>query len=148
MRRQTYFAKKGDINPQWRHVDATDVPLGRLASEVAQVLMGKHRPEYTPHVDTGDFVVVTNGTKVALTGAKATDKLKYRYTGYPGGLKAQPMGRVRDENPERLIQDAVRRMLPKNRLGRHMLKKLKVYPGDEHPHTQHQPLSMPIAARS
>jgi len=142
MRRQTYMAKAGDIQRQWRQVDAAGVSLGRLASDVAVVLMGKHRPEYTPHVDTGDFVIVTNASKVGLTGNKATRKLKTRFTGYPGGLKAETFGQVRERKPEQLIEDAVRRMLPKNRLGRVMLKKLKVYAGEEHPHTSQQPIPL------
>ena len=140
LRRQTWMAQKGDVPRQWREIDATGVPLGRLASEVAVVLMGKHRPEYTPHVDTGDYVIVTNASQVGLTGKKATQKLKTSYSGYPGGLKARTFGEVREQRPERLIEDAVRRMLPKNRLGRVMLKKLKVYPGSEHPHTSQQPI--------
>lgn len=135
MRRETFFAKAGDIPQIWRHVNAEGQPLGRLAVEVATVLMGKHRPEYTPHVDTGDFVIVTNATKVALTGNKAEQRLKMRYTEYPGGLKTETYGSVRERRPEKLIEDAVRRMLPKNRLSRHMMKKLKVYPGADHPHT-------------
>ncbi len=142
MRRQTYFAKKGEVQPGWRVVDAEGRSLGRLASEIAVILMGKHRPEYTPHVDCGDYVIVTNATKVGLSGRKAEQKLKMRYSGYPGGLKAQTFGQVRAEKPERLIEDAVRRMLPKNRLGRVMLKKLKVYPGLEHPHQAQQPVAM------
>lgn len=134
MRRQTYFAKTGEIKKQWRQVDATDQPLGRLAVEVATVLMGKHRPEYTPHVDSGDFVIVTNATKVAMTGNKAEQRLKMRYTEYPGGLKTETYGSVRERRPEILISDAVKRMLPKNRLSRHILKNLKVYPGPDHPH--------------
>jgi len=144
LRRQTWMAKKGDVPREWRVIDAADVPLGRLAAEVAIVLMGKHRPEYTPHVDTGDFVIVTNGTKVGLTGSKADHKLKLRYSGYPGGLKAETYGSVRQRRPDRLIEDAVRRMLPKNRLGRVMLKKLRVYPGAEHPHAQHNPVPLEI----
>jgi large subunit ribosomal protein L13 len=134
LRRQTWVAKKGEVAKQWRTIDATDMPLGRLASDVATVLMGKHRPEYTPHVDCGDFVIVTNASKVGLTGRKADQKLKTSYSGYPGGLKAETFGSVRERNAELLIEDAVRRMLPKSRLGRQMLKKLKVYPGTEHPH--------------
>lgn len=144
LRRQTTYFKNGEVSRVWRHVDATDIPLGRLAAQVAIVLMGKHRPEYTPHVDTGDMVIVTNASKVALTGRKAEQKFRKRYTGYPGGLKLEPFGRVRDRRPELLIEDAVRRMLPKNRLARHMLKKLRVYPGAEHPHTSHEPLPLPI----
>lgn len=142
MRRQTYFAKNGDITKKWRHVDAEGQPLGRLAVEVATVLMGKHRPEYTPHVDTGDFVIVTNATKVAMTGNKAEHRLKMRYTEYPGGLKTETYGSVRERKPEKLIEDAVRRMLPKNRLGRQMLSKLKVYPGAEHPHISQNPIPL------
>jgi len=134
LRRQTWVAKNGEVAKQWRTIDATDVSLGRLASDVAVVLMGKHRPEYTPHVDCGDFVIVTNAAKIGLTGRKADQKLKSHYTGYPGGLKVETFGHVRDRKPEQLIEDAVRRMLPKSRLGRQMLKKLKVYPGAEHPH--------------
>lgn len=144
MRRQTYYAKPGEIIGGWRIIDATDIPLGRLAAEVATVLMGKHRPDYTPHVDCGDFVIVTNATKVALTGNKASQRLKLRYTGYPGGLKAQTYGQVREQKPERLIRDAVRRMLPKNRLSRVMLSKLKVYEGPEHPHQAQQPVPMTV----
>jgi large subunit ribosomal protein L13 len=142
MRRQTYFAKNGEVQRVWRHVDAADQPLGRLAVEVATVLMGKHRPEYTPHVDTGDYVIVTNGTKVGLSGRKAEQRLKQRYTEYPGGLKLETYGSVRDRRPEKLIEDAVKRMLPKSRLGRHMLAKLKVYPGAEHPHAAENPIPL------
>ncbi|RMH12442.1 MAG: 50S ribosomal protein L13 [Planctomycetota bacterium] len=138
------MARKGDLERSWHIVDATDKPLGRLAAEVATVLMGKHRPEYTPHVDTGDFVIVTNARHVALTGRKAEQRLKLRYTGYPGGQKAETYGSVRERRPELLVQDAVRRMLPKNRLGRVMLKKLKVYAGAEHPHTSQQPIPLEI----
>lgn len=144
LRRQTYMAKNGDVDRQWRIVDATGVSLGRLASDIAVVLMGKHRPEYTPHVDTGDFVIVLNAGKVGLTGNKATQKLKLTYSGYPGGQKAETYGSVRDRKPEKLIEDAVRRMLPKNRLSRQMLKKLKVYPGSEHPHTTAVPIEMTV----
>jgi large subunit ribosomal protein L13 len=143
-RRQTYYAKAGEVEKKWHVVDADGVSLGRLASDVAVILMGKHRPEYTPHVDTGDFVIVTNGTKVGLTGNKAEHNLKLRYTGYPGGLKAETYGNLRERRPEKLIEDAVRRMLPKNRLGRHMLKKLKVYPGPEHPHQAQQPQTLTV----
>lgn len=143
-RRQTYMAKASDVNRKWHVVDAEGVSLGRLAADVATVLMGKHRPEYTPHVDTGDFVIVTNAGKVQLTGAKAEQKFRRRYTGYPGGLKLEAYGTVRERRPEVLIEDAVRRMLPKNRLGRVMLKKLKVYPGAEHPHAAQQPEPMSV----
>jgi len=142
MRRQTFYARKGQVSPVWRIVDAEGVSLGRLAADIAVVLMGKHRPEYTPHVDTGDYVIVTNASKVGLTGNKADDRLKMRYSGYPGGLKVETFGRVRERHPERLVEDAVRRMLPKNRLGRVMLKKLKVYPGSEHPHQAQCPIAL------
>jgi len=142
MRRQTFFAKTGEVPKLWRHVDAADQPLGRLAVEVATVLMGKHRPEYTPHVDTGDFVIVTNATKVALTGNKAEQRLKMRYTEYPGGLKTETYGSVRERRPEKLVEDAVRRMLPKNRLGRVMLTKLKVFPGADHPYESQKPIPL------
>ncbi|MBC7771371.1 MAG: 50S ribosomal protein L13 [Pyrinomonadaceae bacterium] len=143
MRRQTYFATPQTVPAKaWRVVDATDLPLGRMAVDIANVLMGKHRPEYTPHVDCGDFVIVTNGTKVHLGGNKAENSYKLRYTRYPGGLKAESYGSLRDRRPEKLIEDAVKRMLPKNRLGRHMLAKLKVYPGAEHPHASQQPIPL------
>ncbi len=134
LRRQTFVAKKGEITKQWRIVDATDQRLGRMATEIATVLMGKHRPEYTPHVDCGDFVIVTNASKVALSGRKAEQKLRLTYSGYPGGQSAESYGHLRDRKPELLIEEAVRRMLPKSRLGRQMLKKLKVYAGEDHPH--------------
>jgi len=134
LRRQTFIAKKGEVPREWRIVDAEGVPLGRLAAEVAIVLMGKHRPEYTPHVDTGDNVIIVNADKVGLTGNKAAQKFDKRYTLYPGGQKLEPYGQLRERRPERLIELAVRRMLPKSRLGRQMLKKMKVYRGTEHPH--------------
>jgi large subunit ribosomal protein L13 len=142
MRRQTFYAKAGEVPKQWRHVDAEGQPLGRLAVDIATVLMGKHRPEYTPHVDTGDYVIVTNGTKVALTGRKGEQRLKMRYSEYPGGLKTESYAQVRDRKPEKLIEDAVKRMLPKSRLGRVMLTKLKVYPGAEHPHANQNPIPL------
>jgi large subunit ribosomal protein L13 len=134
LRRQTFMAKNGEVAKQWRHVDATDQALGRLASDIATVLMGKHKPEYTPHVDCGDYVIVTNASKVKLTGNKADQKLRLTYSGFPGGQKAETYGNVRDRRPDILVSEAVRRMLPKNRLGRQMLKKLKVYEGADHPH--------------
>lgn len=144
MRRQTYMAKAGEVEQNWHVVDATDQVLGRMATEIAQVLMGKHRPEYTPHVDTGDYVVVTNAKNVKLTGRKDAQSVRTRYTGYPGGLKVETFGSLRERKPEALIEDAVRRMLPKNRLGRVMLKKLKVYAGSEHPHQAQQPVEMKL----
>ncbi|HVB82584.1 MAG TPA: 50S ribosomal protein L13 [Candidatus Binataceae bacterium] len=123
----------------WILVDATGRPLGRVASRVATILRGKHRPEFTPHQDTGDFVVVVNAAKVKLTGAKGDQKLYYRHTGYPGGIRSTSAGKLLDKRPERLIEMAVRGMLPKNRLGRQLFTKLKVYRGAEHPHASQQP---------
>ena len=140
--RQTTFAKPSTVEQSWRIVDADGERLGRLATRIAVVLMGKHRPEYTPHVDTGDYVIVTNAEKIDLTGKKLDQKMKTRYTGYPGGLKAETYRSLRERRPEFLIEDAVRRMLPKGRLGRRMLKKLKVYRGAEHPHTAQQPVAL------
>lgn len=144
MPRQTYFAKAGDVTAKWHHVDAQDKVLGRIATEIATILMGKHRPEYTPHVDCGDYVVVTNAAGVVLTGRKDEHKVKLSYSGYPGGLKAESYRSLRERHPERLVEDAVRRMLPKNRLGRQMIKKLKVYAGAEHPHHAQQPADLAI----
>ncbi|MBL9001619.1 MAG: 50S ribosomal protein L13 [Phycisphaerae bacterium] len=143
-RRQTFLAKEGEIKREWHIVDATGIPLGRLAVEVANVLMGKHRPTYTPHVDTGDNVVVTNASRVRMTGRKAEQRLKQRYTRYPGGLKTETYGQVRDKNPGLLITDAVRRMMPKNRLSRLMLKKLHIVTGAEHPFAQHNPATLEV----
>lgn len=134
MRRQTYMAKNGEVPRTWRVVDAEGQSLGRLAVEVATVLMGKHRPEYTPHVFCGDPVVVTNASKVVLTGKKAQQKVRKHYTGYISGLKTETYESVMQRRPETLIEDAVRRMLPKNRLGRVMMKNLKVYSGTDHPY--------------
>ncbi|MDQ7013859.1 MAG: 50S ribosomal protein L13 [Planctomycetota bacterium] len=144
LRRQTYSAKPGDVVKKWHVVDAESVSLGRLATDVAVILMGKHRPEYTPHIDTGDFVIVTNAGKVQLTGNKANQKYRKRYSGYPGGQKLESFGSLRERRPEVLIEDAVRRMLPKTRLGRQMIKKLKVYPGTDHPHQAQQPAAMTV----
>ena len=143
-RRQTFIAKPGQVHKGWHVVDAEGVPLGRLAVQVAQVLMGKHRPEYTPHVDTGEMVIVTNAQKVGLTGRKAEHRLKLRYSKYPGGLKAETYGQVREKKPELLVEDAVRRMMPKNRLSRVMLKNLKIVPGAEHEFANQGPAEMTI----
>jgi len=142
--RQTYNAKNGEITRQWRHVDAEGKRLGRMATEIATVLMGKHRPEYTPHVDTGDFVVITNAEKIVMTGNKAHQRIKTSFSGYPGGLHARTYAQLLESKPESVIEDAVRRMLPKNRLGRQMLKKLKVYRGDAHPHQAQNPVPMEL----
>ena len=142
--RQTYFAKNGELDRRWRHVDADGKRLGRLASDVAVVLMGKHRPEYTPHVDTGDYVVITNAEKIVLTGDKAQLKFRKTFSGYPGGQKMESYESLLARRPEIVIEDAIRRMLPKTRLGRQMMLKLKVYKGPEHPHQAQQPEPMAV----
>jgi large subunit ribosomal protein L13 len=136
---KTFMAKPGQLDQKWRLVDADGRVLGRLATQLATVLMGKHRPEYTPHVAMGDFVVVVNAEKVKLTGRKAQTKEYDRYSYYPGGRKVVPIGTMMQRHPERVIQLAVRRMLPKNKLGRQMLKRLKVYAGPDHPHQAQNP---------
>jgi large subunit ribosomal protein L13 len=130
---------------RWILIDADGRALGRVASRAASVLRGKHRPDFTPNQDAGDFVVIINAAKVKLTGTKATDKLYYRHSGYPGGIRSTSAGKMRAEKPERLIETAVRGMLPKNRLGRRLFNKLKVYRGAEHPHVaqQPQPIKLP-----
>ncbi|NND97080.1 MAG: 50S ribosomal protein L13 [Pirellulaceae bacterium] len=138
---RTYIAKPGEIEPQWLIVDATDEVLGRLASDIAVVLMGKHRPQYTPHVDCGDYVVVVNADKVAMTGRKMDARHYTWYTGYPG-LRLESYGDRKERKPEDLIYHAVRRMLPKNKLASQMLKKLKIYSGPDHPHSAQQPVEL------
>ena len=140
--RQTTFAKAGELQKAWYHVDADGKHLGRMAVDIATVLMGKHRPDWTPHVDTGDFVVVTNAAKVVMTGKKAQQRLKTRYSGYPGGLTVRTYEQLLHSRPEHVVEEAVRRMLPKGRLGRAMLNKLKVYKGPEHPHQAQQPVEL------
>ncbi len=136
---KSYMAKPNEIDRKWYVIDAEGKVLGRLASEVATILRGKHKPIYTPHVDTGDYVIIINADKVRLTGKKLEQK-EYRYhTGYPGGLRSIPYSRMMKENPEKAIQLAVKGMLPKNRLGRQMIKKLKVYSGPEHNHEAQKP---------
>jgi len=141
---KTYSAKAGEVNRDWYLVDATDKTLGRLAAEIAHRLRGKHKAEYTPHVDTGDYIVVINAEKVRVTGAKATDKMYHHHTGYPGGLKSISFEKLIDKAPERAIQGAVKGMLPRTPLGRAMLRKLKVYAGTEHPHAAQQPQVLSI----
>jgi large subunit ribosomal protein L13 len=143
---KTYMAKPGQVDQQWWVVDATDRILGRLASDIAVVLMGKHRPTYTPHVDTGDFVIVTNAEKVQLSGKKWGQKTYTWYTGYPG-LRSETAERRMQDHPEQVLRDAVRRMLPKNKLGRKMLSKLKIFVGPEHPHQAQQPQSAEFGAK-
>lgn len=141
---KTYSAKVGEVTHDWYVVDATDKTLGRLASEIAHRLRGKHKAEYTPHVDTGDYIVVINAEKVHVTGAKRTDKIYHRHTGYPGGLKSLSFEKLIDKAPERVIQGAVKGMLPRNPLGRAMFSKLKVYAGDAHPHAAQQPQPLQV----
>ncbi len=141
---KTYMAKKGELTPRWYIVDADGKVLGRAATKIASVLMGKHRPEYTPHVDTGGFVVVINASKVKLTGEKAAQRAMETYSGYPGGHKVVPVGEMLARHPARVIEQAVRTMLPKTKLGKHMLSKLKVYPGAEHPHQAQSPEKLEI----
>ena len=135
---RTYSPKPGDIQRDWHVIDATDVVLGRLAVQTANLLRGKHKAIFAPHVDTGDFVIIVNAEKVALSGTKKTTKMAYRHSGYPGGLSATPIGELLEKDPRKAIEKAVWGMLPKNRLGRQMLKKLKVYAGPEHPHQAQQ----------
>ena len=134
----TYMARPGEVEPKWWLVDATDKVVGRLASDIAVILMGKHRPTYTPHVDTGDFVIVINAGKVVFTGRKWEKKQYTWYTGYPG-LKSESAARRRDRKPEMILREAVRRMLPKNKLAAKMLSKLKIYVGHQHPHQAQRP---------
>tara|TARA_Y100000589_G_scaffold166172_3_gene158174 strand:+ start:39132 stop:39713 length:582 start_codon:yes stop_codon:yes gene_type:complete len=134
MPRQTTFMKPGETTRQWHHIDADGQILGRLAAKIAPILMGKHRPEYTPHVDTGDYVVVTNAAKIALTGRKGEQRMHMRYSGYPGGLHMRSTNELLEKHPERVVEQAIKRMLPKTRLGRAMFKKLKVYSGPDHKH--------------
>jgi len=131
---RTYSPKPGDIQRAWHVIDATDVVLGRLAVQSANLLRGKHKPIFAPHVDTGDFVIIVNADKVALSGDKLTKKLAYRHSGYPGGLTATPIGQLLDKDSRKVIEKAVWGMLPKNKLGRQMIRKLKVYSGPTHPH--------------
>lgn len=136
---RTYTPKAGEVQREWLVIDATDVVLGRLASHAAALLRGKHKPTFASHVDTGDFVVIVNADKVALTGQKLQKKMAYRHSGYPGGLKAVSYEELLEKNPVRAVEKAVRGMLPKNTLGRQQLSKLKVYAGGEHPHAAQQP---------
>jgi large subunit ribosomal protein L13 len=136
---RTFSPKPGDLKREWHVIDATDVVLGRLASHAATLLRGKHKPTFAPHMDNGDFVIVVNAGKVALTGNKRQTKIAYRHSGYPGGLKAIRYDELLDRRPERAIELAVKGMLPHNKLGRRLIKKLKVYAGPEHPHEAQQP---------
>lgn len=137
--RQTYMAKKNEVERKWVILDATDIPLGRVSSVAASILRGKNKPSYTPHVDTGDFVIIINADKVALTGNKAADKIYHRHSGYPGGLKSISAGELRDKNAVRLLELSIKRMLPDTRLGRKQYTKLHVYTGAEHNHAAQAP---------
>ncbi|MDY0383251.1 MAG: 50S ribosomal protein L13 [Geobacter sp.] len=141
---KTEVAKKEQVTHQWFVVDAENVVLGRLATQIANVLRGKHKPIFTPSVDTGDFVIVLNADKIALTGNKLAGKVYYRHTGFPGGLKEATAGEMLAKKPEEVIRKAVKGMLPKNKLARHMLKKLKVYTGSAHPHEAQQPKALTL----
>jgi large subunit ribosomal protein L13 len=148
MSQKTYSAKAGDIKRQWHVIDVSDKVLGRAASQIATLLKGKHKPTYTPSIDTGDHVIVINADKVKVTGTKETDKLYYRhpYAGFPGALKITNLQKLRQRHPEDVILNAVRRMLPRNALGRQMMTKLKVYAGDTHPHTAQKPVAFKVEA--
>ena len=141
---RTFSPKAADIQPQWHVIDASDVVLGRLASQAATLLRGKHKPIFAPHIDTGDFVIIVNAAKVALSGNKLRDKMAYRHSGYPGGLRAMSYAELMARSPERAVEKAVKGMLPKNTLGRQMLRKLKVYAGPEHPHQAQRPVPFEI----
>ena len=141
---RTYAVKASEIERRWYLVDAQGKTLGRLASEIAKILRGKHKPTFTPHLDTGDYVVVVNAEKIHVTGNRLDEKRYYRYSGYPGGLKSVPLREVLEKHPTRAIRYAVKGMLPKNRLGRAMIKKLKVYAGNEHPHEAQQPVPLDL----
>ncbi|MBE1589974.1 50S ribosomal protein L13 [Nonomuraea angiospora] len=141
---RTYSPKPADVQRQWYVIDATDVVLGRLASHVATLLRGKHKPIFAPHVDTGDFVIIINADKIALSGNKLEQKKAYRHSGYPGGLRSVSYGELMEKRPDKAVEKAVKGMLPKNSLGRKMAKKLKVYAGSEHPHQAQQPVPFEI----
>ncbi len=141
---RTFSPKDKDITRQWHVIDASDVVLGRLASQAAVLLRGKHKPIFAPHVDTGDFVIIVNADKVALSGNKLEQKQAYRHSGYPGGLRAVSYAELMEKHPERAVEKAVRGMLPKNSLGRKTLRKLKVYAGPDHPHQAQQPVPFEI----
>ena len=129
-----YETKSSDLNPKWHHFDAENQTLGRLSSMIAKILQGKHKPNYVPHLNTGDFIVVTNVEKIRATGQKLPDKMYYQHSGYHGGLRTETLSDILEKNPERVLRKSVKGMLPKNPMGRHMLSRLKLYSGNEHPH--------------
>ena len=143
---KTFSAKPEEVRRDWYVVDATNKTLGRLSTEIARRLRGKHKPEYTPHVDTGDYIVVVNADKIRVTGNKMKDKMYHRYTGYIGNLKSMPLEKLMEKSPERVLQLSVKGMMPRNPLGRKMLSKLRVFAGPEHPHEAQQPIPLDINA--
>jgi len=140
----TRSIKKGELNKDWYVIDAKDKVLGRLCSNVANILRGKHKPSFTPNIDTGDYVIILNANKIKVTGKKEESKTYEHYTGYPGGLRSKKFSILRQTNPEQIIENAVRGMLPKSKLGKAMIKKLKVYAGDKHPHTSQSPKQITV----
>lgn len=136
---RTFSPTPADIDPQWHVIDADGMVLGRLATQVATLLRGKHKPTFAPHMDMGDFVIVVNASRIRLTGNKGRDKWAWTHSGYPGGIKGKPIGQILADDPQRLVEDAVKGMLPKNTIGRKQLRKLKVYAGAEHPHQAQDP---------
>ena len=143
---KTVSMRDQDVERSWWVIDAENQTLGRLATEIAHRLRGKHKPEYTPHVDTGDYIIVVNAEKVRVTGNKETDKVYWRHSGYPGGIRGTNVATMRETHPERIIEKAVKGMLPRNPLGRAMYRKLKVYAGAEHPHAAQQPTTLELSA--
>ena len=141
---KTQSANKENASHDWYVVDADNKTLGRLSTQIANRLRGKHKPEFTPHVDTGDYIVVINADKIHVTGKKETDKLYYHHTGFPGGIKSIALGKMREKSPEKILENAVKGMMPKNKLGRAMFLKLKVYSGSSHPHSAQQPISLEL----
>jgi large subunit ribosomal protein L13 len=146
MLKKTYSPKLAEIEHDWHVLDAAGIPLGRLSSLAARLLMGKHKPTWAPHLDTGDFVIVINAEKAVLTGRKEEQKIYYHHTGYPGGIKSETAGKRRQRRPARMVEDAIWGMLPKGKLGRKQLKKLKVYAGSDHPHQAQKPQTFDVAA--
>jgi len=145
MSAKTYVPKESEIERKWYIVDAENAILGRLSSEVATILRGKHKPQFTPHLDAGDYVIVINAEKVRVTGAKDTQKMYYRHSRYPGGLRSMNFKQLIERHPERAIEYAVRGMMPKNALGRRMMRKLRIYTGPDHPHKAQQPIELNVA---
>jgi len=141
---KTFSAKSHEVKRQWYMVDAEDQVLGRLATQIATRLKGKHKPEYTPHVDTGDYIVVVNAEKIRVTGNKESDKLYHWHTGHPGGIKSRSLQAMREKSPQSILETAVKGMMPKNKLGREMMSKLKVYAGESHPHEAQQPVELKV----